>query len=201
MPDGGDIDQVLMRELKELDAILAATGAGVARNLAPGIPPRQVYQRLSKLGMAPSGELLTWFAWHNGLTTASPSSFGEGCILRWCPLTLDETIDWWRMMPRGGEAWEWIPTWLPLAVNNTSAKLAVDCTPPSSHRAEVRVVLPDEGLFSDEQRPRGHTITDMVGMWSRALTNGWWAYDATHDLWERRDDEALTVAYGISLLV
>ena len=199
--ESDDVDQALLASLQDFERALAETGAGVARGLAPGVPPSEVRGLLGTIGMQPSVELTTWFAWHNGLRVSNPPSFGQGCLVRWCPLSVAEAIAERNRQDIGDQPWEWHPTWLPIGVTNNSSRLVIDCTPPQADVSEVRMVDPFEGLFGETERPRGWTLADAVRLWTESLVRGWWAFDDAADQWICRDPLAPVKLYGPTGLI
>lgn len=64
----------LAAALGRLEAFLRAHGAAVAQVMRPGIDAAAVEQQLREVGLAPTPEVLTWFAWHDGAgATGMPS--------------------------------------------------------------------------------------------------------------------------------
>jgi hypothetical protein len=170
--------------LNRFEDAVRATGAGVAGLLAPGISEAQVRAELAVIGMEPAQELVTWFGWHNGLTTAHPETTGDGCLLRWCPLSLRESIDEWQRMPRGPELWQWKPTWLPIGLFGGPQRLAVDCTPPQARLATVREAVPEFGYFDESQVPSVTGFATVVGWWLEALEQGWYTFVPEANAWD-----------------
>ena len=161
-----------------------ATGAGVTGLLAPGIPEAQVRAELAEIGMEPAQELVTWFGWHNGLTTATPKSLGDGCLIRWCPLSLRESIEEWQRQDRGTEPWQWKPTWLPVGLFGGPQRLAVDCTPPQAHQATIRMTSPEAMLFDESEVPSVIGFATVVGWWLEAIEQGWYYFVPEADAWD-----------------
>jgi len=170
--------------LNRFEDRVRATGAGVAGLLAPGIPEGRVRAELAEIGMEPAGELVTWFGWHDGLTTANPKSWGDGCLIAWCPLSLRESIEEWQRQPCGTESWQWIPTWLPIGLSGGPTRLAVDGTPPQAVQTTVRMAAPDALLFDEDQVPSVTGFATAVGWWLDALEQGWCSFDPEADTWD-----------------
>ena len=173
--------------LRRFESAVRDTGAGVAGLLAPGIPEQQVRAELRAVDMEPARELITWFGWHNGLTDPHPASWGDGLLVTWCPLSLEESLEEWRRQDLGPEPWEWCPTWLPIGLSGSAPRLAVDCTPPQGECAKVRAADPWSGLFDEQQIPSVVGLATVVTWWLDSLEQGHVTYDAEHDGWDRAE--------------
>jgi len=159
--------------LARFEAVLRFAGAPVVDNLAPGIAPDLVRERLAGIGMEPARELLTWFAWRNGIVDHWNVAGGASRLVRWMPWSLEEAIADWRQKDHGEEPWEWVVTWLPMATFEGMPRLVVDCSPPQDRVCTVRMVSPDEGLFSKPDRP-SRSLAQAVQMWTDWVLNGWY---------------------------
>jgi hypothetical protein len=168
------VDEELWALLEQFRGVLREAGAPVAENLAPGVAPEVVRARLGELGMEPSEQLLTWFAWQNGIADwTGPAPAATFIMVVWVPYSLDEAVEEWRMWDHGSEPWEWIPTWLPVAHYWGMPRLAVDCTPPQDRICTVRQVSPDAGLFAGTDAG-ARTLDWAVHHWIAMVEN--WGY-------------------------
>jgi hypothetical protein len=168
--------------LAAFEESLRASGAGVVRYLAPGIPEERVRRGLAAIGLEPSQELIDWFAWHDGVVDQATKSSGDGYLLQWAPLSLDEAIADWHNRDKE-EAWEWQPEWLPIATADAST-LAVLCAPPQGLEATVRDANPWFGLFDESQVPSVTGFATVVKWWTEAIEHGWWQYIPSSDMWD-----------------
>src|SRR4051794_22885124 len=128
------IDHAFMELLGRFEAAVVATGSTVIGNLSPGVDPRYVREVLADIGMEPSAELITWFAWRDGY---DESSGGYDRLLSWRPLSVEAAIADWRRREHGSEPWHWAPTWLPIGEGGGMPRLAADCTAPQGHDCTV----------------------------------------------------------------
>ena len=170
--------------LRRFEDAVRRTGAGVARLLAPGLPEKQVRSELRNVGMEPPGELVTWFGWHNGLTQPTVNSWGDGLLVSWLPLSLQESVQDWGRKDLGTEPWSWLPTWLPIGLSGGAARLAVNCAPPQQELAVVRMVEPEAGLFDELRVPSVRGLAVVVRWWVDALERGHLRYDPERDGWD-----------------
>ena len=169
--------------LPELEDRLRQRRVALCDVLMPGIGEEEVRSALSELSMDAPGELVTWYAWHNGISPAQPLNQGQ-TLFDLELKTLDGAIAQWRWLKPGPEIWDWNPTWLPFASSSGMSRYAVDCTPPQGEVATVRVASPDAGLFDEKQQPSVSGLATVVQRWITALDEGWITYLEDAQNWD-----------------
>lgn len=60
------MSESLKTALATLERLLEESGARIVGLLSPGIDRQAVASRLSQVGLTPTSEVTTWFAWHDG---------------------------------------------------------------------------------------------------------------------------------------
>lgn len=190
----------IAESLVQLEDRLREQRVPIVDVLAPGIEEDQVRAALAPLGMEPPGELITWFAWHNGITEVEPQSFGQTLLNRHV-LSVAQAVAEWHWLQPGPEPWQWNPTWLPFGSSTGMWRYAVDCTPPQAETATVRLASPDEGYFDESRRASVVGLASVVSWWIEALDRGWmrWAEDPGE--WQDPGRVSFPPGWGISGLI
>ena len=162
------IDEELRAALEALEGDLVAAGNDVGRSLAPGRDPADVAARLEAAGLVATHSAVTWFSWHDGLRSGAHADLG---VPYWWPMSLAEALVDVAAADVGDEPWQWKPQWLPIAWFGGMPRLALRCGSEPA-RSAVRYVAPDEGLFSDTDRPRYASLLELVERWRAAIAEG-----------------------------
>ena len=169
---------MLSQLLAEFETEMVAAGAGhMLAPLQPGLEPDIVRTRLGEIGMAPSREVLAWFAWRNG-------SEGHLVLPGKIFYSLDEGIGEYEQADRGEYDWQWREAWLPLTRSGNMNRIVVDCREDAEASA-VRCVAFDSGLFSDSSLSAAPqpSLCVMVSWWIEALRAGIYAWEPAVGDW------------------
>jgi hypothetical protein len=177
------VSDIVAELLRRLEQKLSEAGVDVGAALAPGLAEDSVRSMLQGRGMEPPEELVSWYTWHNGLTSANPDN-GEGRLLLWEPYSLNRALEEWSRQDRGDAVWQWHPTWLPIARTGGAARMAVDCTPPQGPLATVRLAEPEAGLFDETQIASVTGLHTIVQWWIDALATGAYQFDVDAKGWD-----------------
>lgn len=179
-------------ELESLEQLLRETGCRLVDHLAPGLSEDQIRARLDELGMTPSGELLAWYQWHDGVLPSVLDARVNPKLIRWVPMSLGEAITDWATWPRGEG--QWVPGWLPIGHYNNATRLAVDCTPVQGDLARLHCAMPEYGLFDFAELPVVEGFATVVHWWRSALEDGHIQYDAANDSFDLSNWAGLAAA-------
>lgn len=172
--------QLLLQRLEELTEAIAATGATVSGNLAPGIEEAGLREKLRPLGMEPPMELITWYGWHNGLIDQQVAS-GRSWLPLFEPLSIDAALADRQQQLSGADPEPFPPTWLPILRAMGPNRLTVNCTPPAGMECPVRQYTPEA---DPEEFPTHPSLTVAVEQWIRSLREGWIRYLPSDDRWD-----------------
>jgi cell wall assembly regulator SMI1 len=159
------MDDALERSLAVLEQTLRQSGAGVASRLRPGLDEPSVNRLIGRVGLSPSAEIVTWFAWHDGAdiegTARSATWFAPGAVFfdlaRLCKEYRDTRRDFDDVvaaLPSGTLAASdlWNPSWFPL-LRLPAGYVAVDLAVSSRIVSPVHVIW-----FDDEPEYRTRVL-------------------------------------------
>ena len=150
---------------------MRAFGAPVTAALRPGATPEQVRALLAAGGLTPSGDLVTWWGWHDGAEVdAAPIESGPGLHYRaentlfgpWHILSLGEAlrIRRWQLEVHHGLSIEqaFPESWLPVLTTDGAGDLCADTAAPGPTPLHIR----DEGYLGGEP-PKFSSLSELVG--------------------------------------
>jgi hypothetical protein len=172
-----------LRELLvELEETIVQAGGG--RDLSwcvPGVSEPQVRAAFARIGLVPTGELITWFGWHNGST-------GYPLLQKHFPRSLDELVtDYQRERDTDwlGEAYgQWRPGWVKII--GISHGIAADCNRPEIEATPVRFADPWDGRFDSDDpgaQPQP-SMCVMVSWWIDAIRDGYFTWKPDTQSWD-----------------
>jgi hypothetical protein len=166
-PEG---DQLLI-QLERLEGLLRESGAGVADNLETGLPADTVRASLGEVGLEASDEVVTWFAWHNGVRDRSKPGLAEVRILDAEPYSLREAIETRELLSPGPELWQWPVHMLPImSLNGAGSGIAIDCSRPAAKTSWVRGYATDTPW---DEFPEIPSLAQLVTWWQRSIQEQW----------------------------
>jgi len=181
----------LSERLLELEQRWRLAGSPIVPHLAPGVTREVVVAALEPLGLVPTGELLTWFGWHNGrlasARAAGPRAERAGPGI-WRLLDLEEAVARYRLSRDVAEraAEEWFTAeqifprhWFPIMDEVGGASLLLRTYGEVRERSEVSVS--NEDGFDDA--PPVGSLAEAVGVWLETMDSGL-AY-AVEGMWVR----------------
>lgn len=148
----------LRRSLPTFEHALVQTGAVVARRFRPGIGAPNVERLMGRIGLAPSAELLEWFAWHDGAvgsgTDLEACSLVPGAVFHDLEMLCEEYIQIRRSFDEVEAALPfpsvtsvdlWDPSWFPI-LRLWAGCIAVDLADSGSTLSPVHVIWFDAEL-------------------------------------------------------
>ena len=151
------------------------------QRLAPGASAHRVREVLSEVGLDPPDDLLTWFAWHNGIAWRGDERLGHAFLVHWIPYSIDEAVAEYRNQPVGTEPWEWHPDWLPIAHLRNADRLGAYCGANTQQRGQVRQVSGTERFWTDP--PARTRLHELVTWLTDAVEAGHWVYEVSEFAW------------------
>lgn len=150
------------------------------KHLRPPLPRGDVERALVELGLQPSGEMVDWWGWHDGLIE-SPSQHMRitGSRLEFLPLST--AINVYEMQRQAGlEAWEdgepgefWPRSYFPWVVDGGGGSFALDLTDPARGNP-VRRRYKDHW---DNEHVEANSMAAVVAAWLEFFDAGAWGYD------------------------
>lgn len=185
--------------LRRLESALAERGVHVVQRLAPGVPQDVVREALAEIGLDPPDELLTWFAWHNGIAWRGDERLGHAYLVKWIPYSIDEAIAEYRNQPVGTEPWQWHPDWLPIAHLRNPDRLGAYCGSDTRRRGEVREVSGTERFWTDPPARTG--LRELATWLTDAVEAGHWSYEVGEFAWSVEHWAEIPVARRVTGLV
>lgn len=163
------MDGALQQSLTALEERLRQLDALVASRFRPGLDESSVGHQLGRLGLTPSAEVATWFAWHDGVdidgTSRRATWFVPGGVFfdlaRLCQEYESTRRDFAAVasaLPDGALSISdlWDPSWFPL-LRLEAGYVAVDLSGESRGVSPVHVVW-----FDDEPERRARVIWPSV---------------------------------------
>jgi hypothetical protein len=172
---------MLAEQLAALGADVTAAGSPVMGHLGPGLPAKEVRERLlgARLGTHP--DLVTWFEWRNGVHQTPPTTKSQASLIAaWMPFSLDRAIDEANRAAIDSSPWE--PSWLPIARHawRRLSSIVVDSSAGEVYRWDGE----------DGEAGSIGSVERLVAGWRRALSAG---------LYWDEDDDAWSVPEGVVL--
>ena len=180
----------LIQRLADLEREWRLQGAPVAEKAAPGLTDAQIDVLMAPVGIDLPDELRAWWRWHNGLVedgtdygfgpTFDFGSVGPGA---WQLISLEEAIDryqcesrsaQWPGDPIAGEFY-WRDSWFPFAAASQDVLFLDTAEATSDVCAPVRFRASENWRYWDV--PQAPSLADGVGMWVRALREGYFVWD------------------------
>lgn len=197
------LSESLADRLVRLEQAWQGAGAPIGRLLAPGVDAAQVRDALAPLGLQPSGELLTWYGWRNGVRPGTPwryaathatftlLSLGQSVErYQFHQAIMRDVVDGERRDPAEAERLreELLPSaWFPLCSADGDSLLA-DLSAPALDVTPV-YWRPRDG----DKIVAAGSICDLVGAWLQLLDVGFAEWSPELDYWlehrERRPAE------------
>lgn len=180
----------LESSLAEFERSLRRSGAPVVAAFREGIDEATVERALASVGLSPTAELVTWFAWHDGAGGDSESLDARELLpgayhydLRMlCREYLATRQDFDEVEasvpdPAFTSADLWDPSWFPL-LRLEAGYVAVDVGGPDKTVSPVHVVWFDSEIDS-RRRPLWSSLNEFVEQMARRFETG--AYSVGHD--------------------
>ncbi len=183
------LDLHLLGELQQLEEHLRSCGAYLAEALRPGLAAGEVTAFTGGIFDPVPAELLTWYAWHNGVEQAygddDPDAFLPNVM---DVLSLDEAMNRREGLLRTSgpelddEPWmTYQPTWLPLVASDKHY-LVADLTAGAGHPVPVLyVAFPTDEDWNTVQEP---SIAAMVAVWNTHFANGNYRWNREEKCWQ-----------------
>jgi hypothetical protein len=155
----------LGQALGEFDRRLREQAAPVVPRLVPGLEPEAVRELLRQRFDAAPDELVTWFAWHNGVHYGDVARAAHVVIYGgYSPISLQAGLrDNARWGTRGYQMRE---RWLPILTDGGSNLLVVEVSANSS----TRVIL--HPIKDPEDRVVGESLAPVVNAWLALMEHG-----------------------------
>jgi len=177
---------VLRQLLDEFEDIVRAQGAPVDGHLAPGISRETLTEQLGSVGLAPPEELVTWFAWHNGLRPTFGGKLRVDCLPPFItPSALDTAIERYYTDADADHEdgrWDAAPGWLML--DNTVNRLAVHCGGDPNSPPLIRAVDMENPLWAEHSSQQAISLCTAVSHWIRALELGVYVWNMNDRAWD-----------------
>ena len=95
--------------------------------------PPPVHERFARIGLTPPGEVLAWYAWHDG-------SAGHTVLRGMEFYSIQEAIDDHRGQNVGDLTGQWEANWVSLIQASSWSRIAADFTRPGGESAPIRRV-------------------------------------------------------------
>src|SRR4051812_46242873 len=92
----------LAETLVNIEHVIAELGAPVAGWTEPGLRLDEIAGRFDLVGLSPTDEIVTWFAWHNGVRGDVPvfaATFAPPFIWH----SLDSMVDYYQLLRSSAE--------------------------------------------------------------------------------------------------
>lgn len=169
--------------LDRYEAELRRQGAEIAGVLAPGLDADVANAKVAPLGLTLPAEALTWWGWHDGVTSTSVFGWELGPDVGF--FSLDRAVEEHRRVTEvyDPDAEFWSATWLPLT-DFGSGMLAIDCS--GADLASVRRIDWGVGEFEGPA-----SMAEMVHTWLAALEVGAWSWNREAGSWDRWEPEQI----------
>ncbi|NAZ85200.1 hypothetical protein [Kineococcus indalonis] len=193
---GDEAAEQLRTALARWWAVLRGMGSPAPDNARPGLPEDEVRRRLGEVGLIAPVEVLTWFAWHDGIEVRQrrdgqrppPWPFTDwdvGPNRR--PFSLREALSLYTdFVAPGVEVYNDHPGWLPLVERVNGVAVVARCGLTGESAPAQRVDEPsavtlwyvDDGL----RQPAG-SLAQVVRAWTVLLDGGPWVPDPHEPGW------------------
>jgi cell wall assembly regulator SMI1 len=180
----------LADHLARLEDALRSASAVVASRFAPGLTKPSVDRLLASLGLAPSPELLTWLAWHDGADWPGVTSSWEICLvpgaefydagfLRDECLTIRGIASTLASNPQFvfKEHELWGPSWFPIFRLVGKGYVAADLASPGTTATPIHIVWNDSGP-TERARVAWPSLTEFAAAAVRNFEAGTFTVDS-----------------------
>lgn len=178
---------LLSERLTELESIWVDLGQPSSGILAAGSSPELVSTKLREIVSDPIEDAITWFAWHDGGSTApfpnlAPSRF-EFMPLSLCLSRRTMLI---KMAIKLGTQTTltpvhlWDPNWLPIGDDGGSGSLSLDL-----QTGAVRCIDWED---EDFHRTLATSLTKVVDLWIEALELNLWSWNSARSNWDCQEE-------------
>ncbi|WP_432496911.1 SMI1/KNR4 family protein [Kineococcus auxinigenes] len=170
--------------LRRLEAHWRRLRMPIATTARPGLPPERVRQVLSNRGLAAPGDVLHWWAWHDGAD--SYEHHGRTLYSVAVPdtrlLSLDAAVNLYEEHVLAGHSFP--PTgydgWLPIARHGNGSLVVVDCRTPAL-TATTTVIDRELQIVPADRRPSSLAVP--VRWWVEFFDEGLWRFDTKKHEW------------------
>ena len=177
---------VLRQLLDEFEDIVRAQGAPIDGHLAPGLSREVIAEKLDTIGMRPPDELVTWFAWHNGLQQPPGGRLRADCLPPCLiPSTLDSALERYYTDADADHEegrWDVAPGWLML--DHTMDGLAIHCGDDPTRAPLVRAVNMENPLWAEHSSQQVVSLCTAVSYWIRSLELGVHRWNREAQQWD-----------------
>jgi len=177
---------VLRQLLDEFEDIVRAQGAPVDGHLAPGISRETLTEQLGSVGLAPPEELVTWFAWHNGLQQPPGGRLRADCLPPCItPSSLARALGRYYTDADADHEegpWNSAPGWLML--NSSQDGLAISCQDNPTKAPLVRSADMDNPLWAEHSSQQVVSLCTAVSYWIRTVELGVHSWNRETQRWD-----------------
>jgi hypothetical protein len=187
----------LLRELLETyEYECDRMGSPIKRALASGIPEKQVREMLAEVGLVANDEVVTWFGWHDGVSTEIDFEISVHAMPDFVAAPLFYAIQRYRDMvlefepPYGTDVpWEYFmfgagEGWLMLIDSNRGC--AIDCFAELDRSTPPRIRSASENFLESgsERLYRAVSLCTLVTWWLEGLRTGAYIWDESEQHWK-----------------